>query len=93
MNDTSLPRKKKSRGGWLKNPKQARIGETIGGGWWVFRRGDSTGRIRPSIWPFEYGSEAEAKAEAERLADLHPGQIFIVAGQTQSVSAGVAEAA
>lgn len=83
MNDTSLPRKK-HRGGWLKNPKKARKSETIGGGWWVFRRDDSTGRISPSIWPFEYGNEDDAADQAARLARENPGQVFIVVGQVRA---------
>ncbi|WP_309083755.1 hypothetical protein [Chelativorans sp.] len=86
MNDIRLPRKpKKQRGGWLKNPKLPRDGEIIGGGFWVFRRGDSTGRIRPSVWPFEYGSEEAATVQADKLARANPGQIFVVVGQKQSI--------
>lgn len=81
-------------GGWLKNPKKERVGETIGGGWFVFRRGGSTGRIRPSMWPFEYGSEDAAADQASQLARDHPGQTFIVVGQVRACLApALAEAA
>jgi hypothetical protein len=68
----------KSKGGWLKNPKLPRTGETIGGGYFVFRRGDDTKRIRPSQWPFEYASEEEALAQAAILAVQNPGYRFQV---------------
>jgi len=78
--------KRPRRTGWLKNPKLARKGETIGGGWFVFRRGDDTGRIRPAWWPFEYASQVEAAAEARRLATLSPGYRFDVVGVADSFS-------
>lgn len=68
----------------LRNPKKPRRGETIGGGYFVFRRGDSTGRIRPALWPFEYASVEEANAEAARLSAGQPGEVFIVVGQQAS---------
>ncbi len=57
----------KNRGGWLKDARKARTAETIGGGFFIFRRGDGTGRIRPSMWPFEHGSQEQAEAEASAL--------------------------
>lgn len=69
---------KQNRGGWLKDARVARNGETIGGGFFVFRRGDCTGRIRPSMWPFEYGSLHAAEIEAKRLAAEMPGYRFDV---------------
>ena len=65
--------------GWLNNPRSERRGETIGGGHFVFRRGDDTNRIRPSQWPFEYGSMREAIDQAEKLAAANPGYLFDVA--------------
>lgn len=74
-----LTAKRKNSGGpWLKNPKLARTGETIGGGYFVFRRGDGTNRIRPSMWPFEYGSRDEAETQATALAVANPGYTFDV---------------
>ena len=75
---------KQNRGGWLKDARVAREGEAIGGGWFVFRRGDSTGRIRGSIWPFEHGSREAAEAEARRLAVELPGYRFDVLGVAAS---------
>ena len=72
---------KAKRTGWLKDPKKAREGEVIGGGFWIFRRGDGTKRIRPAMWPFEYGSIADAQKQAEKLARNHPGETFIIVGQ------------
>lgn len=79
MTDQTKP--KKHRGGWLKDPKLARKHETIGGCYWVFRRGDDTGRIRPSMWPFEYDTQEAACEQAEKLAREHPTERFIVVGQ------------
>lgn len=61
-----------------RNPKKARKGEVIGGGFFVFRRGDDTKRIRPSMWPYEHGSFSQALAEAERLREEtgHDYQVF-----------------
>lgn len=67
-----------TRTGWLRDPKLAREGETIGGGFIVHRRGDGTGRIRPAYWPFEYATEAEAREQAEVLANRCPGYRFQV---------------
>lgn len=79
---------KKFNRGWLKDPKKARDGETIGGGFWVFRRGDDTGRIRPALWPFEYGTYDEAFSQASRLAEAHRGYEFIVVQQAAGVLMG-----
>ncbi|MBB3608634.1 hypothetical protein [Rhizobium sp. BK602] len=73
--------------GFLKNPRLPRKGETIGGGFFVFRRGEETGRIRPSQWPFEYATLPEAIAEAERLAIAYPGFDFIVVGEVHTARA------
>lgn len=75
----------KSKSGWLKDATQPRTGETIGGGYFVFRRGDGTNRIRPSQWPFEYGTEEAARAQAEALAAANPGFTFIVVHEIGNV--------
>ncbi|MCW7544874.1 hypothetical protein N7I30_13785 [Aurantimonas litoralis] len=89
--------KRPRRTGWLKNPKLARKGETIGGGWFVFRRGDDTGRIRPAWWPFEYACREAAAKQALALAIANPGYRFDVVGVAESVCmpavAAMAEAA
>lgn len=60
-------------------PIAPRDNETIGGGFFVFKRGDRTGRIGIATrFPFEHGSLEQALAEAERLAALHPGKTFEV---------------
>jgi hypothetical protein len=64
--------------GWLKNPKLPRTNEVIEGGYWVFRRGDGTKRIRPAQWPFEYGTQEAAMKQAAVLAEGNPGERFIV---------------
>lgn len=72
------PRPAKKRGEWLMNPKEPRQHELIGGGYFVFRRGDDTGRIRPSHWPFEHPTREAAEAEAAKLAAAQPGYRFNV---------------
>lgn len=74
MSDKS--RKPARRGAWLKNPRKPRKEEVIGGGYFVFRRGDDTGRIRPSNWPFEHPTLDAARREAAKLAAQNPGYRF-----------------
>lgn len=69
----------------VKDPRKARKGEQIGGGFFVFRRGHRTGRIRPAHLPFEHPTFEAAQAEADKLADAQPGQTFIVVGQVYLV--------
>lgn len=68
----------KTKHGWLRNPKQPREGEVIGGGFFVFRRGDSTNRIRPSMWPYEHGTRESAEKMAAAHAQQFPGYRFDV---------------
>lgn len=72
--------KTKRTGYWLRNPREARDEETIGGGYFVFRRGRSTGRVRPSNWPFEHATPEAAMTEAVKLSKRHPGERFEVFG-------------
>jgi hypothetical protein len=74
----------KHRGG-LKDPRQARKGEQIGGGYFVFR--DGTGRIRPAMWPFEHPTLESAIDEAKRLAGLQLGHEFVVFAAVAGFSA------
>lgn len=62
----------------IKSARKPRPGEVIGGGAFVFRRGQKTGRIRPSQFPHEHQTIQVAKAEADRLAKLNPGFRFDV---------------
>lgn len=66
--------------------RNPRPNETIGGGWFVFRRGDSTKRVKPAAWPFEHPSINAARAEALRLAADHPGQQFDLLCVLESVN-------
>ncbi len=67
-------------------PKKPRNGEEVGGGHFVFRRGDSTGRIRPCMWPFEHPSYDSALVEAARLHSEHGGtyDVLSVCGQVST---------
>ena len=67
-------------------PKKPRNGEEVGGGHFVFRRGDSTGRIRPCTWPFEHPSYDSALVEAARLHSEHGGtyDVLSVCGQVST---------
>lgn len=68
MTDQMATRSKRKR-----NPMKSRPGEVIGGGFIVLRRGDDTGRIRPSFMTFEHPSRESAEAEAVRLAASRRG--------------------
>lgn len=65
-----------------------RRNETIGGGFFVFRRGKKTGRISVSQWnlQFEHATLAEALAEAARLAAKHPGETYEVFATTGALA-------
>ncbi len=65
-----------------------RPNETIGGGFFVFRRGKQTGRVGiKTDLPLEHGSLESATAEATRLARLTPGETYEVF-QTTGVVVG-----
>lgn len=57
------------------------MGEKIGGGFLVFRRGKTSRRIHAAPLPFEHATLMKAINECERLAALHPGERYIVVGQ------------
>ena len=60
--------------------KRAKLGEVVGGGYIVFRRGKKTGRvgIKKNSICFEWPSYQTARAEANRLEQLNPGERFVV---------------
>ena len=62
------------------DPMKNRPGEKIGAGYFVFRRGERTNRIRPAGFPFEHETHEGAMAEARRLAAMFPGYTFQVFG-------------
>lgn len=61
-------------------PAKTRKGETIGGGFLIFRRGKRTGRIGVKLksLPFEHGSLESAQTEVERLTKANPGETFVI---------------
>lgn len=73
------PDHRAKRHGKPKKPSffKPRRDEVIGGGFFVFRRGVDTGRIRPGGSPYEHGTLESAQAEAERLATEYGGQYQI----------------
>lgn len=66
-------------------PNRKERGETIGGGFLIFRRGKKTNRIgvRAHSLPFEHGSYASAFDEVTRLEALHPGEKFCIFQEIQ----------
>jgi hypothetical protein len=67
---------------------RVRRGEKVGGGFFVFRRGRSTGRVKidPNKPPYEHASLGEATTEAARLAKENPGIEFSVFQQVTRLS-------
>lgn len=63
-----------------KRPRKIRRDENIGGGFFIFARCPQSGRVHPSPFPFEHPHKDAALKEANRLAHLHPGQVFEVFG-------------
>lgn len=63
---------------FLSDARKEREGEKIGGGFFVFRRGRKSGRIRAPEWPFEHPTFEAAFAEMERLKEQYPTSKFAV---------------
>lgn len=70
----------------MRNP---RPGETIGGGYTVFRLGRRSRRIRPATFPFEHATVFSAEDEAQRLAIQNPGLIYEVWGALTRITCQV----
>lgn len=69
----------KIAGKWTERRKA--MGEVVGGGYFVFRRGKKTGRIASAnLLPFEHATEGAARGEAYRLAEANLGEQFVVLG-------------
>ncbi len=70
-----------------------RHNEKIKGGILIFRRGDTTGRIKTTsilkgVVPFEHGNLFEAIEEAKRLSLIHPDKEFSVFAETMTIKNG-----
>lgn len=65
-----------------------RPGEEIGAGFFVFRRGKSTGRIswgKTNHFPYEHPTFEAAQSEAACLAEQNRGETFAVFQQVDAV--------
>ena len=86
VNKETLPEAGEREGfGIYKRPRtadrpQQRKGEQIGGGWFVFRRGEKGGRVYITDMPYEHPNQKSAMDEADRLSKKHPGQKYQVFG-------------
>lgn len=81
MNATKRRNAKPGAPAVLHDARVVRDGEQIGGGFFVFRRGSKTGRVRTPEWPFEHSTLDAAQAEAARLTAKHAGETFEVFGR------------
>ena len=78
----SQRRKRNNQAGrppFLDDVRKERDGEKIGGGYFIFRRGKGSGRIRAPEYPFEHPTEQAARDELERLRQQYPNEIFQIA--------------
>lgn len=66
----------KGAGSFMPDPRKARDNEKIGGGFFIFRRGKGTSRIRAPEYPFEHPDMAAALEEMRRLKQQHPNESF-----------------
>lgn len=82
--------RKPGRPPYLMDPRKARPEETIGGGFFIFRRGRNTGRVQAPEWPFEHPNRESAEAEAAKLAQRFPGEVFEVFGRVSPAEGGAA---
>jgi len=64
-----------------------RDNESVGGGYFVFKRNPETGRIDCPVHPFEYPNSNSAAARARVLARMFPGQQFDVVRAVGSTKA------
>lgn len=62
----------------------ARARESIGGGYFIFKRGARTGRIENRGIPFEHSTFIAAQAEATRLQKKYGGQFEVYGSLTLS---------
>lgn len=59
-------------------PSHPRTNETIGGGFIVIERTPKKKRLRPSMWPHELATAAQAVEAIERLQKKHPDRSFCI---------------
>lgn len=86
MSDRARPKGKKrntqpGHPTYLADPRDQRPGESIGGGYFVFRRAGNCKRIRVPEWPFEHPTLEAAVAERDRLSAKFPTEKFIVVSE------------
>lgn len=61
-----------------KKKSRPRRNEKVGGGHFVFRRGERNGRVTPSGYPFEHPNIDSARTEAERLQKQNGGRYDVL---------------
>lgn len=73
--------------------RRVAAGEVVKGGYFVFRRGETTGRVKinPAKLPFEHPTLEAAMKEAKRLAHASPLVEFSVFQQAATVMVHGAE--
>ena len=79
--------KRNKQAGAPKRWKDRRIerdGEKIGGGFFIFRRGRDSGRIRMPQWPFEHPSIEAARTEQARLSVEYPDETFVIVQEVRA---------
>jgi hypothetical protein len=72
----------------LPAPQKIRHGETRGGGFIVVMRTRKKRLLRPSAWPVEVASLADAVIAAKRLREKFPDQEFCIFEQIGSFGGG-----
>lgn len=73
--------------------QRTQSGDVVGGGFFVFRRGRTTGRVKidPQKMPFEYASIEDALYAAREQSRAHRGVTFSIFQQVCALKASSEE--